>query len=179
MDAISKNNRTYFMGIAIILVILHHFCLRLDTCWHVGTFPFSQFYWGQIGVDIFFFLSAYGCCASYEHNKYLKYIWHRIYRIYPMYTFFLLIVLSFFFTDSSIIHRFKLAIFSLIGIAPIYKLGVYIEWYIPSLILMYLLLPFVFIICKKVNKWGGSISFNDNDTSLFIKRKCSLLSIYG
>ena len=132
------------MGIAIVLVILHHFCLRLDGCWHVDTFPFTIFYWGQIGVDIFLFVSAYGCCASWENNSCWQYALHRIKRIYPQYIVFLLIVLLWFFADASILHRMKMAVFSLIGIAPIYRLGVSIEWYIPSLLMMYFFLPFLF-----------------------------------
>lgn len=142
------------MGIAIILVILHHFCLRFDTAWHVGTFPFKWFYWGNIGVDLFMFVSAYGCCASWEHNHWQRYFLNRIERIWPQYILFLVIVLLWFFADSSIMHRCKMAVYALVGLAPIYRLGVLIEWYIPSLIMTYLLLPLVYKMMKNT-KWGG------------------------
>ncbi len=154
MIALNKTNRNYFMGIAIVLVILHHFCLRLDGCWHVDTFPFTIFYWGQIGVDIFLFVSAYGCCASWENNSWWQYALHRIKRIYPQYIVFLLIVLLWFFADASILHRMKMAVFSLMGIAPIYRLGVSIEWYIPSLLMMYFFLPLIYMGIKHANRGG-------------------------
>ena len=156
MNAISKENRNYFMGIAIILVILHHFCLRMEDAWHVDSFPFNLFYWGQIGVDIFLFVSAYGCCASWENNKWWQYLVNRVKRIYPQYVVFLLIVLCWFYADASVLHRLKFAAYSLIGVAPIYQLGVRIEWYIPSLIMMYWFLP---VLCSVINKtrrcYGG------------------------
>lgn len=181
MIALNKTNRNYFMGIAIVLVILHHFCLRLDGCWHVDTFPFTIFYWGQIGVDIFLFVSAYGCCASWENNSCWQYALHRIKRIYPQYIVFLLIVLLWFFADASILHRLKLAVFSLMGIAPIYRLGVSIEWYIPSLLMMYFCLPLIYMGVKRANR-GGAVAFDSNRnsfSSMVTRKTLDLLSIFG
>ncbi len=154
MEALSKENRGYFMGIAMILVILHHLCLRLEDAWHLDSFPFSIFYWGQIGVDIFFFVSAYGCCASWEKNSWWRYLLRRIKRIYPQYILFLLIVLAWFYADSSVLHRIKMAVVSLVGIAPVYRMGVNIEWYIPSLLMMYIFLPLAFMGLSHAHKSG-------------------------
>lgn len=145
METVSKESRSYFMGIAIVLVILHHLCLRCESAWQVDPFPFSIFYWGQIGVDVFFFVSAYGCCASWEKNSWWRYLLHRIKRIYPQYILFLLIVLVWFYADSSVLHRFKMAVVSLAGVASFYRMGVNIEWYIPSLLMMYIFLPLIFM----------------------------------
>lgn len=157
MEALSKENRYYFMGIAILLVILHHFCLRFDTAWHVDTFPFTWFYWGNIGVDLFFFASAYGCCASWEHNKWWKYLVKRVKRIWPQYILFLVIVLVWFYADASVLHRCKMAVYSLFGLAPIYKLGVNVEWYTPSLIMSYLMIPLLCLIMKCANRGGQTL----------------------
>ena len=48
----------------------------------------------------------------------------------------------------------KMAVFSLMGIAPIYRLGVSIEWYIPSLLMMYFFLPFIYMGIKRANRGG-------------------------
>lgn len=182
MNAISKENRNYFMGIAIILVILHHFCLRMEDAWHVDSFPFNLFYWGQIGVDVFLFVSAYGCCASWENNKWWQYLIHRVKRIYPQYVVFLLIVLCWFYADASVLHRLKLAAYSLIGVAPIYQLGVRIEWYIPSLIMMYLFLPFLYFVvktCAKARRGGVFAVIRCVIAAMAIKRTIDILSIFG
>ena len=182
MNAISKENRNYFMGIAIILVILHHFCLRMEDAWHVDSFPFNLFYWGQIGVDIFLFVSAYGCCASWENNKWWQYLVNRVKRIYPQYVVFLLIVLCWFYADASVLHRLKFAAYSLIGVAPIYQLGVRIEWYIPSLIMMYWFLP---VLCSVINKtrrcYGGGVfvGVRCNFTTMAIERTVNILSVFS
>lgn len=152
MKALSKENRNYFMGIAIMLVTLHHLCIRSEGSWNVDSFPFSIFYWGQIGVDFFFFLSAFGCCASWENNSWQKYLFHRIKRIYPQYIVFLIIVLVCFFADSTVLHRLKMIVYSLTGLAPLYWFGGSVEWYIPSLLMMYFLLPFVFKAFKRLKK---------------------------
>lgn len=158
MKTVSKENRSYFMGIAIVLVILHHLCLRCESAWQVDPFPFSIFYWGQIGVDVFFFVSAYGCCASWEKNSWWLYLLRRIKRIYPQYILFLLMVLVWFYADSSVLHGFKMAAVSLVGIAPLYRMGVNIEWYTPSLLMMYTLLSFSFYGTKSCAKEGTSVN---------------------
>ena len=157
MESLSKVNRNYFMGIAIILVILHHICLLCEREWNVDSFPFTWFYWGQIGVDIFLFASAYGCCASWENNAWWRYLLHRVERIYPQYFVFLLICLVWNYADSSILYKIKVVLCTMSGLATFYRFGVHIDWYIPSLIMMYLTLPFIYAGLKRANRGGQLI----------------------
>ena len=141
METLSKQNRFYFMGIAITLVLLHHLCLRMDQEWCVSTFPFTPFIHGNLGVDIFFFASAYGCCASWDSNSHLRYFINRVERIWPQYILFLVIVLFVFFSRWSLPHKAKVSFLCLTGIAPISRFHTYVEWYVPSLLLVYWTLP--------------------------------------
>ena len=132
MDSLSKENRFYFMGIAIIAIILHHLCYRLDVAWHLDSFPFTPFIYGNIGVDLFFFASAYGCSASWEHHNWYQYYSNRLRRIYPQYLLFLSIVLLCFYPDSSLLHNAKVVVLNLTGLAPFNYFHTRIEWLIPS-----------------------------------------------
>ena len=131
------------MGIAIIAVFLHHLCLRIDLAWHMDPFPFSFFANGNVGVDLFFFASAFGCCASLDHNPYGHYLLKRACRIYPQYIIFLTIVFIWFFPQQSILHKLKVSILSLSGLAPFNCFHTKLEWFIPSLLLIYVTLPFL------------------------------------
>ncbi len=153
MESLSKENRFYFMGIAIIAIVLHHLCYRLDVAWHLDTFPFTPFIHGNIGVDLFFFASAYGCCASWEHHGWFQYYGNRIRRIYPQYILFLVVVLLCFYPDASFLHNAKVVVLSLTGLAPINLFHTRIEWFIPSLLLVYFTLPLLKWILSVKDRW--------------------------
>lgn len=153
MESLSKENRFYFMGIAIIAIILHHLCYRLDVAWHLDTFPFTPFIHGNIGVDLFFFASAYGCCASWEHHSWLQYYGNRLRRIYPQYILFLIIVLLYFYPGASLLHNAKVIALCLTGLAPFNFLHTRIEWFIPSLLLVYFVLPILKWVLSVKDRW--------------------------
>lgn len=154
IESLSKENRFYFMGIAILAIILHHLCYRLDVAWHLDTFPFTPFIHGSFGgVDLFFFASAYGCCASWEHHNWIQYYGNRIRRIYPQYLLFLIIVLAFFYPGTSLLHNAKVVVLCLTGLAPINLFHTRIEWFIPSLLLTYFTLPILKMILSVKGKW--------------------------
>jgi peptidoglycan/LPS O-acetylase OafA/YrhL len=145
------------MGLAIIAVILHHLCYRLDVAWHLDTFPFTPFIHGNLGVDLFFFASAYGCSASWEHNNWFQYYVNRIRRIFPQYILFLIIVLSYFYPGTSLFHNVKVVLLSLTGLAPINLFHTRIEWFIPSLLLVYFTLPLLKMILNVKERWQITI----------------------
>lgn len=124
------------MGMAIVAVFLHHLCIRSQDAWGMGGFPFLPFLSGNIGVDLFFFVSAYGCCFSWENNKVGTYIKKRLFRIYPQYIWFLLIVLLLFF-DTTFIEKTRVFVLSLLGLSAFSCFNVYVEWYVPALLIMY------------------------------------------
>lgn len=139
-----KSVREWWMGIAIILVIMHHFCI-----WHEHSeyffFVNSIFVKGDIGVNIFLFFSAFGLCFSYESNRLSHFYYKRAIRIVPLYVIALLIVCylppPF---DVKIDNVCLLLIKQLTGLSLV-RGGV--EWYLSALILFYLFFPLVFKLC--------------------------------
>lgn len=60
----NKVNRKYWMGLSIIWVILLHISSNIGNKYL--TIIFGN---GYLGVDVFFMLSTFGLCYSYEKNK--------------------------------------------------------------------------------------------------------------
>lgn len=77
IEFISKN-RTYLMGIAMILVVIYH----AFSCVYN---PIGVLNIGYVGVDIFLFLSGFGLASSFEKNKISNFYKNRFTRIYPIY----------------------------------------------------------------------------------------------
>lgn len=139
------------MGAAMIWIILMH-ANMFPTFYgiknvYIMTLLFNN---GALGVDIFLFLSSYGLCHSYVHNKLPQFYKNRFKRIFPLYWFFLIIVIFYFpviIQDSPLIFFLK----QTIGLSCIQSIR--IEWYVPALILLYLLFPLLYkiinFICNK------------------------------
>lgn len=151
-----RSVREWWMGVAMILVIMHHFCI-----WHNHTKYFflveSIFIKGDIGVNIFLFFSAFGLCFSYKSNSLSHFYYKRAIRIIPLYILALLIVCylppPFCAKVANVGH---LLIKQLTGLTLI-KGG--IEWYLSALILFYLFFPLVFRLCKWLYVRKGILYF--------------------
>lgn len=131
-------NRTKFMGLAMILVILYH---GLDGIYN----PIGPLNRGYVGVDIFMFLSGFGLNESFKKNSLSKFYKNRFIRIYPLY--FIGVLLALFITKSWGVGQFLLNV-STLG----YYLygGIYrFDWYLESIFILYLLFP----ILKKLKRY--------------------------
>lgn len=151
MEALSKENRFYFMGIAILAVILHHLDLGCNNYWNEGSLILHFFKYGNIGVDVFLFLSAYGCCASWEHNSWKQYAINRARRIYPSYIIYLIAALVFFYPALGVEDKLESAALSLTGLSIFTCFDVRIDWYTPSIIMMYMFIPLLLFIKSLIN----------------------------
>lgn len=137
-----SNGRSYLMGVAILLVIFHH--MSLPTTSPIITFIKIN---GGIGVDLFFILSGFGLVNSYGNNSTKKFFLNRLIRIIPFYA---LIVVFF-----NLLHGDFNIIVVLLQISTIgYWIGYEVEWYVPVLLLLYLLFPIYYRLCVKC-KWGS------------------------
>lgn len=136
-NLLSKERRLYLMGIAIMLVVLHH--LAIFGAWRF----FYIFEPGRIGVDIFFFLSSYGCCYSMERYSVWNFYKRRLRRLFPLYAIFLFCVLSFFYHEKSVGERIVTFLSHISGLA-VFNSEHLIAWYIPSTILLYLFFPIIY-----------------------------------
>lgn len=130
--------RTTLMGIAAIFIILCHIPQYGVEVHHTLR---SILIYGNIGVDIFLFLSGLGCYYSLSKNTKLS-IWYkkRFFRIFIPYT---LIQIPFWLYyiilgNFNILNEF--IIYSTI-VFWIWHLG---AWYIALLIPLYLLTPFIY-----------------------------------
>lgn len=130
-------HRPYLMGFGIIMVFIYHiwlFPLRYDDfdIPLIGNF-FGN---GYLGVDIFFFLSTYGLSHSFNKNTFRQFYWNRFSRIIPVYIVFTLLTLPIFINDWNSGTRYFFSDSSIFAIPDV-------EWYTPSLILIYILFPLI------------------------------------
>lgn len=124
--------RLPLMGISVIVIFLGH------QCWLDGTF-FDFFHrTGELGVDIFAFLSGWGIAKSLGHNSTKVFYAHRVKKLLPTCLFagivhFMLIMCGVLppFWPSSLLVLFSLD-----------------QWYIVATIIWYLLAPFLYNIIK-------------------------------
>ena len=135
-----RRYRAALMGVAIIWIIFFHANLGLPILNK-----------GDMGVDIFFFLSAIGLCYSYEKNSdIIVFYKKRVLRIIP--TWWPAIAAASFVSSVflSLPHPRDIGEFLLFfsgvgywlqGVLHASVRVVYFEWYIPTLLLFYTLFP--------------------------------------
>ena len=133
-------NRNYWMGWAIIMIILCHIQY---TCYDDGYIMRCMrllFKNGEFGVDIFLFLSSIGLSYSIEKNNLCIFYLHRIKRLFPMYFVFLFLSYVFFKTKENMVRDI---LFQITGVS-IFTGNQFNEWYIPALILVYAVFPILY-----------------------------------
>ena len=65
-----REHRKVYMGLAMLWIIGYHFYLVQSEFIDAHLFPFKLLLRnGFIGVDVFFILSAYGLCCSWERSS--------------------------------------------------------------------------------------------------------------
>ena len=147
-EIIKRSNRNYWMGWAMIMIILCHIQY---TCYDGGYIMKGMrllFKKGEFGVDIFLFLSVIGLSYSFERNSIYDFYIHRIKRLFPMYLFFLALSSVFFKSEEDIVIEW---LFQIIG-ASNFVGNPFNEWYIPALILIYALFPMLYCGITKICK---------------------------
>lgn len=132
--------RSQLMGVAIIWVMLYHYFGKADPILTKNLF----FAIGHGGVDIFLFLSGFGlvfsCFKGGGEINYKEFIKKRFLRIIP--TYYIVIIFFGIILSISAIEIFQqILIFGFF--LPMFKISFY-DWYIPSLMLLYLIFPFYY-----------------------------------
>jgi len=132
-----QNHRPYLMGFSIIVVFIYHiwlFPLRYDGY----DIPLIGHLFGNgyFGVDIFLFLSTYGLSHSFNRNSFGQFYRNRFLRIIPVYIVFTLLTLPVFVNDYKSGERYFFSDSSVFVVPDV-------EWYTPSLILIYILFPLI------------------------------------
>lgn len=136
--------RDTLMGIGIISVILFHMYTTL------ATHDLDCFSLGFIGVDIFIMASGYGLCRSYENNSIRMFYCRRLQKILPLYFLFVIFIQiinvlgNSFFSIQDMLEQF---------FAISFIKGKNVEWYVPSILILYLVFPFLYKSISK-NCWA-------------------------
>lgn len=138
-ELLSKDNRSYLMGVSILWIIgLHFYMYSAYPENSIWGFLFAK---GYLGVDVFLFLSAYGLCFSYNSNTLPCFYKRRLLRLYPMYLLFAIATVLVFgktYTES----RIELVLYQCTGVASFRQTD--FEWYVPALIVIYALFPVIY-----------------------------------
>ena len=159
---LDKDGRIFWMGIAIIWVYLFHLILfgRGDTG---GGLPWTAFSYvfdtGFIGVDIFLFLSAYGLCHSFNKNSVVRFYKNRIKRIFPLYIIFLVTLLALYFDGVSLLEKAKIVALQSTGLSVIESFRTNVEWYTPSLIVVYATFPLLYKLMAWLYRKNGILLY--------------------
>ena len=136
--------RQYFMGIAMILIILSHMlatCKEIHLLW--------VFYPGFIGVDIFLFLSGYGLCNSWKKNSTKGFYTRRLQRLLPMFLLFQIYVCFYQYITENGISLYD-AFCNLTTLSFWSIGGLCLEWYLSFLLYLYLLFPILYGTTRKI-----------------------------
>ncbi len=137
--------RSELMGWAIIWIMMLHFTfITIKPLGFIAQYGFA-------GVDIFMLVSGFGLYFSIDKNNNIRaFIKRRLIRIFPTYYLIGIISSLVIFHDNFLAFLFR---YSTIGF---WTNGVYWEWYIPSIVALYLLAP---ILKKAIDyNWNFLIS---------------------
>lgn len=150
-NILGKDTRNYWMGISIILIMLMHIVYDRGTTDSFYKIMRMMFIQGDVGVNIFFFLSAYGLCYSYNNNNLLVFYFHRFKRLYPMF----LLILVIWTALQGNIWNFQHYFLQITGLSTFFP-GSVTVWYIPALTILYITFPLLYrsILFLKNNRGG-------------------------
>ena len=141
------NNRLFFMGVAIIFVVLYHYYCAVSNV-HL----LSIFKRGYIGVDIFLFFSGLGLGYSYSRNTLKQFYKNRLWRIMPLYWIWAIVHLVVIGIQNNVFPSF-LDIFGIFTTLSYYGIGsIRSNWYLSAILLLYAAYPILYTLTKKF-KW--------------------------
>lgn len=153
---ISKH-RKYIMGIAAIMIIICHNTLVIDLQPWDTIIKFSRHFF-QIGVDIFLLVSGIGCVFSYYRDENISgFLIQRFVRIIPTY-----IIAIFLWGGANILVGWGIGIdfFWEYSLISFFINGINTEWYVASILLLYLLfLPFYKVLQKSKRLYLSIVIF--------------------
>ena len=124
--------RSELMGWAILWIMMLHFTFtQIKPLGFIAQFGFA-------GVEIFMMVSGFGLYYSLNKNgKLHPFYKKRLLRIFPTYYFLGLFASLLLYNDNLLQYLFR---YSTIGF---WSGGIYSGWYIPSIVFMYLLSPYI------------------------------------
>lgn len=155
LECINKS-RVILLGIATLLVTIFHsgslnFQELINIKFISNILNFIQ-KTGNYGVDIFLFLSGIGLYHSLSKNNLKQYYKNRFIRIIPI--FYIIVLAYTIITETYTIKDF----FETIFLISFFIKGNLDIWYIPFIIIIYLIFPLIYKLIKKYDIAGLLIS---------------------
>ena len=144
-----KKTKQPIMGLAALLIVLFHLFPASRSNDVLSSVVRYIVMTGYIGVDIFFFMTGYMAHFSNTDN-YFQYIKRKFLNIYPIFIF--SCVLFVIMGKLSI----KKALFTVLGVDLFLSGGGSFLWFIPAIMIFYLLVPFY---KKLIKKLGSAQTF--------------------
>lgn len=132
-----SDNRTFIMGCAMIGIMLFHQVFLLGNVWGI----FHHF--GHWGVEMFLFVSGFGVVHSLRKNTIKVYYRNRAERLIPSCLILGVILGTLYVTGVWTTGFYTESVFAIFTSLWL--------WYIPAIIVYYLLAPFVL---KAIDRWG-------------------------
>lgn len=175
MDYVFGNeNRKAYMGLAMIWIIGYHFYLVHSDFINHYLFPVKfLFRNGYVGVDIFFILSAFGLCYSWERSTVTCFYKKRFIRIIPLYLVFLVLCKFLLKADFSYWDVFlQITSLSVVNTPYTHTQGINGEWFVPAIINLYVIFPVLFNLVRYINKRFAVYG-------VYIVSMCSILASGG
>ena len=148
-DLLQGRKRLMLMCFAILWIVGFHYSMYGNLLrFNVFEFLFGK---GYLGVDIFFFLSAYGLCHSLTAHSLKEFYVRRLKRLYPLYLLYLLLFLGLF-SKGYDVPWYKVLLFQTTGLMSFTNID--IEWFVPALTVLYITFPLVFKAIEAIYKRG-------------------------
>ena len=173
-----KKTKQPIMGVAALLIFLFHLFPVSRNSDALNSVVRYIVMTGYIGVDIFFFLSAYMSYFS-ETSDYFSYVKRKFIHVYPIFIFCCILYV--------IMGKLSItkAVLTVFGIEFILNGGGSMIWFIPAIMIFYLAVPFYLKLVRKMNNiklliislviWSGIMlaleNFTDNHSlNIFLCR---------
>lgn len=131
--------RAPLMGVAMLLIILFHVPLSRWSPW------FGLYRCGNIGVDMFLFLSGVGLWFSWTKTPSLKHFFRRRYlRVYPAW-----LVVSLIYFIPRWYGDWSFLVGNVLIDWDFWRVGNLTFWYVPAIMMLYTLAPlYIKLICR-------------------------------
>ena len=151
-NVLGKENRTYYMGIAMLWIIGYHLWLHDMSFYDTSFKLFSHiFKFGYVGVDIFFFLSAYGLCHSYSNSSWKSFYFKRFVRIVPLFVIYKIFCFAIGGGDFLQFLQYGLLQLSTITVIPYFcPKAISQDWFVPAILNFYIIFPLLFKLAAKI-----------------------------
>ena len=142
--------RTVLMGLAMIFVVFFHMRGRQD-----GSLAYAVLCCGNIGVDMFLFLSGVGLWFSFSKNSSIRHFFVRRYlRIYPTW---LVVASIFYITDYVNGGKESADVWQLFLNISVnwcfWQRDAWQFWFIPAVMMLYTVAPFYMRLVMRSRQW--------------------------